>query len=98
MKNGTGHPEKRGYLPKIISWVDKENRRLYVSDKFLREETLELQSKSDCTSDNTVEQQKRKTSCQIHATTLKSYYITLIPTLAGSILATQSLFKLFAIP
>lgn len=51
---------RRGYLPKIISWVDKENRRLYVFNKFLRKETLELQSKSDCTSDNTVDHQKRE--------------------------------------
>lgn len=37
------HSQWKLYLPEIISWIDKENRCLYATCKFLRKETLILQ-------------------------------------------------------
>lgn len=34
---------RNSYLPKVISWIDKKNRSLYVFYNLLREETLPLQ-------------------------------------------------------
>lgn len=35
---------RKCYLPKVISWIDKEHRGLYVSNQLLRKKTLPLQS------------------------------------------------------
>ena len=43
MRRQVTHSQTKYYLPKIISWIDKKNWRLYATSEFLRKETLILQ-------------------------------------------------------